>query len=155
VQTAARLAIPNAGMVVIHDSITDLDNIHPPNKRVPGERLAALALAKTYGQKDMPSEGPFYRELSLEGARIRVKFSSASGGLATRDGQPPTLFEIAGDDRKFVSAQAVIEGDSVLVSSQAIPKPVAVRFAWNEEARPNLMDKEGLPACSLRTDSWR
>jgi len=153
-QTAARSTIPNSGIAVIHDSVPDseLDNIHPQNKRIPGERLAALALAKTYGQKDVLGEGPFYREMSVEGAKIRVKFTGT--GLATRDGQAPNLFEIAGEDKRYVSAEAVIEGDSVLVSSANVPKPIAVRFAWSETARPNLMNKEGLPACSFRTDHW-
>jgi len=155
VQTAALAKIPNSGMAVIHDSITDLDNIHPQNKRIPGERLAALALAKTYGHKDVTCEGPFYREMSVEGAKIRAKFTGIGTGLTTRDGQAPNLFEIAGEDRKFVPAQAVIDGDSVLVSSPGVAKPAAVRFAWSETARPNLMNKEGLPACSFRTDRWR
>lgn len=156
VQTAARNTIPNSGMAVIHDSVpeSDLDNIHPHDKRFPGTRLAALALAKTYGQTDVTAEGPFYREMSVEGAKVRVKFTGIGTGLATRDGQAPNLFEIAGEDKNYVSAEAVIEGDSVLVSSASVPKPVAVRFAWHETARPNLMNKEGLPACSFRTDNW-
>lgn len=153
-QTAAQTAIPNSGMTVIHDSITDLDNIHPPNKRVPGERLALLALAKTYGRKELVCSGPIYKEMQVEGDRIRVRFDSVGSGLATRDGQPPTFFEIAGADKKFVSAEGVIEGDSVLVRSAAVPKPVAVRLGWTEIARPNLMNKEGLPAGPFRTDKW-
>ncbi len=153
-QTSALTKIPNSGMAVIHDSITDIDNIHPANKRIPGERLAHLALAKTYDLNDVVAEGPFYRELSIEGAKIRVKFSGIGTGLATRDRQAPNLFEIAGEDRKFAPAQAVIDGDSVLVSSSEVANPVAVRFAWSETARPNLMNKDGLPACSFRTDNW-
>ena len=155
-QTAARSTIPNSGIAVIHDSVPDseLDNIHPQNKRIPGERLAVLALAKTYGQKDVLGEGPFYREMSVEGAKVRVKFTGIGTGLATRDGQAPNLFEIAGEDKKYVSAEAVIDGDGVLVSSANVPKPIAVRFAWSETARPNLMSKEGLPACPFRTDDW-
>ena len=155
-QAAARSTIPNSGIAVIHDSVPDseLDNIHPQNKRIPGTRLAALALAKTYGQTDVTAEGPFYREMSVEGAKIRVKFTGIGTGLATRDGQDPNLFEIAGEDKNYVNAEAVIEGDSVLVSSANVPKPISVRFAWSETARPNLMNKEGLPACSFRTDNW-
>jgi len=156
VQAALRNTVPNSGIAVIHDSVpdSDIDNIHPQNKRIPGERLAALALAKIYGHKDVTCEGPFYRETSVEGAKIRVKFTGIGTGLATRDGQAPNLFEIAGEDRKFAPAQAVIDGDSVLVSSSDVANPVAVRFAWSETARPNLMNKEGLPACSFRTDNW-
>jgi sialate O-acetylesterase len=156
VQTALRNSVPNCGMAVINDSVpeSDLDNIHPYDKRFPGTRLAALALAKTYGQKDVACEGPFYREMNVEGAKIRVKFTGIGTGLATRDGQAPNLFEIAGEDKTYVSAEAVVGGDSVLVSSANVPKPIAVRFAWSETARPNLMNKEGLPACSFRTDHW-
>lgn len=154
-QTAALAKIPNSGMAVIHDSITDLDNIHPPNKRVPGERLALLALAKTYGRKELVCSGPVFKEMQVEGDRVRVRFDSVGLGLATRDGQPPTFLEIAGTDRKFVPADGVIEGDCVLVRSAAVPKPVAVRFGWTETARPNLINKEGLPARPFRTDRWQ
>jgi sialate O-acetylesterase len=92
--------------------------------------------------------------MNVEGAKIRVKFTGIGTGLATRDGQAPNLFEIAGEDKTYVSAEAVVGGDSVLVSSANVPKPIAVRFAWSETARPNLMNKEGLPACSFRTDHW-
>ena len=154
-QAAALSKIPNSGMVVIHDSITDLDNIHPPNIRVPGERLALLALAKTYGRKELVCSSPVYKEIQVEGDRVRVHFDSVGSGLAPRDGQPPTFLEIAGADQKFVSAEGVIEGDCVLVRSAAVAKPVAVRFGWTEVARPNLMNKEGLPAGPFRTDRWQ
>lgn len=153
-QTAALSPIANSGMAVIHDSITDLDNVHPSNKRVPGERLALLALAKTYGRKELVCSGPVYKEMQVEGDRIRVRFDSVGSGLTTRDGQPPTFLEIAGADQKFVPADGVIEGDCVLVRSAAVPKPVAVRLGWIEVARPNLMNKEGLPAGPFRTDKW-
>jgi len=151
-QTSALKLISNTGMAVIHDSITDLDNVHPANKRVPGERLALLALAKTYGQKGLVCSGPVYKDMQVEGDRIRVRFDSVGSGLAARDSQPPTFFEIAGVDKKFVPAEGAIEGDSVLVRSAAVAKPVAVRFGWTEIARPNLMNKEGLPAGPFRTD---
>jgi sialate O-acetylesterase len=153
-QSLAGRQIPQSGMVIIHDSITDLDNIHPPNKRVPGERLAALALAKTYGQRLIPYEGPVYRDLRIEGNSIRLMFDFAGSGLATRDRQAPNLFEIAGEDREFFPAEAMIEADSLLVSHPSVAQPVAVRFAWHEEARPNLINREGLPACPFRTDDW-
>jgi sialate O-acetylesterase len=74
--------------------------------------------------------------------------------LATRGGAAPDGFEIAGEDRQFVPAEVTLEKDSALVRSPKVAKPVAVRFAWHEEARPNLMNKEGLPAAPFRTDSW-
>ncbi len=154
-QTVAMKRICNSGMAVIHDSITDLDNIHPANKRVPGERLAAIALAKTYGQNGVAYESPLYREMKIEGAQVRVTFTGSGSGLTTRDGHPPTLFEISGEDYKYVPAEAQIEGNAVVVYNAAITKPVAVRFAWSETARPNLMNKEGFPASAFRTDNWK
>lgn len=112
-QTTALTKIPNSGLAVIHDAVTDLDNIHPANKRIPGERLAFLALAKTYGRKELVAEGPCYREMSIVGGSIQVKFDHASSGLTTHDGKAPTFLQIAGGDRNFVSAEGVIEGDKV------------------------------------------
>ena len=153
-QTAALNKIPMSGMAVIHDSVTDLSNIHPANKRIPGERLALLALAKTYGLRDVVANGPLYREMSVEGAGIRVRFDHAGAGLATRDGKAPTFLQIAGEDRMFVTAQGVIEGDSLFISHPSVSKPVAVRCGWGEIAQPNLINKEGLPACPFRSDNW-
>ena len=92
--------------------------------------------------------------LEVEGDRVRVFFEGAGGGLASRDGKPLTWFEIAGEDRRFVRADARIEGQSVVVSSKDQPKPVAVRFGWNQVAQPNLINKEGLPASPFRTEKW-
>jgi sialate O-acetylesterase len=141
-------------MAVIHDTITDLDNIHPENKRVPGERLALLAASQVYGDKSVVASGPLFRSARPEGAQIRVHFTSTGSGLATRNGAAPDGFEIAGEDRQFVPAEVALEKDSALVRSPKVPKPVVVRFAWHEEARPNLMNTEGLPAAPFRTDSW-
>ncbi len=153
-QSAALKTIPHSGMAVIHDSITDLDNIHPENKRVPGERLALLAASQVYGDKSVVASGPFFQSAQPEGAQIRIRFTSTGSGLATRNGAAPDGFQIAGEDRQFVPAEVTLEKDSALVRSPKVPKPVAVRFAWHEEARPNLMNKEGLPAAPFRTDSW-
>jgi sialate O-acetylesterase len=153
-QAAALKLIPNSGMVVINDSVKDLANIHPPNKLIPGKRLALLALANTYDRKDVVASGPVYQSMNVEGIRIRIKFHYIGSGLTTRDGKAPTFLEIAGEDRKFVPATGEIEGESLLVSRPEVPKPVAVRFAWTESALPNLMNKEGLPARSFRTDRW-
>jgi sialate O-acetylesterase len=154
-QSAALKTVPHSGMAVIHDSITDLDNIHPENKRVPGERLALLAAKLAYGNKTLIASGPLFQSAQPEGAQIRIRFDSTGSGLATRNGAAPDGFEIAGEDRQFVPAEVTLEKDCALVRSPKVPKPVAVRFAWHEEARPNLMNKEGLPAAPFRTDSWR
>lgn len=147
------LAVPNTGMAVIMD-LGDARNIHPLEKKPVGERLASLALAKQYGRHDLVCSGPVYTKHVVEGGAIRLHFDHPGGGLATRDGKELTHFTIAGDDRKFVEAAALIEGDTIVVSSPAVEKPVAVRFAFGSADVPNLMDMAGLPASSFRTDNW-
>jgi sialate O-acetylesterase len=149
----AALTIPNTGMVVTTD-IGDLKDIHPKNKQDVGKRLALWALAKTYGRDSLVCSGPLYKSMAVEGDKIRVRFDYVGGGLASRDGKPLDWFEIAGADKKFVPAEATIDGDSVVVRSEKVAEPVAVRFGWNRAAEPNLMNKEGLPASPFRTDKW-
>ena len=151
-QTAA-LAIPNTGMVVTTDIATRHD-IHPGNKREVGRRLALWALARTYGRDAVVCSGPLYRASAVEGDRIRIRFDHVGSGLASRDGRPLNWFEIAGEDRQFVPAQAEIDGDTVVVRSDKVARPAAVRFGWHQEADPNLINKEGLPAAPFRTQPW-
>ncbi len=151
-QTAA-MKLPGTGMVVTND-IGNVGDPHPRNKRDVGKRLAIWALAKTYGRKGLVCCGPLYRSMRVEGGRIRILFDGTAGGLASRDGKPLSWFTIAGSDRKFLPARAEIDGDSVLVSSDAVSSPVAVRFAWHQIAEPNLMNKAALPAPAFRTDTW-
>jgi sialate O-acetylesterase len=147
------LSIPNTGMAVTTD-IGNLTDIHPKNKQDVGKRLALWALAKTYGRKDLIYSGPLHKSMSVEGNKIRIRFDHVGGGLASRDGKPLTWFTIAAADSNFVEAQAKIDGDTVLVWSDTVAKPAAVRFGWHQEAQPNLMNKEGLPASPFRTDDW-
>jgi sialate O-acetylesterase len=149
-QTAA-LAVPHTGMAVTVD-IGNVTNIHPVNKQDVGRRLALWAFAKVYGQGDLVYCGPLYKSMKVEGNKIRLAFDHVGGGLVSRDGQPLSWFTIAGEDKNFVEAEARIEGNEVVVSSQSVEKPVAVRFGWNQEAEPNLSNKEGLPASPFRTD---
>ena len=148
------LKVPNTGMAVITD-ITTLNDIHPPNKQDVGLRLALWALANTYGQKDLVYSGPLYKsqEVLDDNKRIRVTFDH-NVGLKARDGKELSWFSIAGEDKKFVKATAVVEGDSVIVSSDAVAKPVHVRFGWHQLAEPNLVNGAGLPASPFRTDTW-
>jgi sialate O-acetylesterase len=149
----ASLAIPNTGMAVTMD-IGDLNDIHPKNKQDVGKRLALWALTKTYERSDLVYSGPLYESMRVDGNKIRVNFKYVGGGLISRDGKELRWFEIAGADKKFVKAQAKIDGDTVLVWSDEVAEPAAVRFGWNQEAQPNLMNKEGLPASLFRTDRW-
>lgn len=142
--------IPKTGMAVISD-VTTLDDIHPPNKEIPGERLARLALDKTYG-KDVVSSGPTFEQMKVEASQIVVIFSSAKG-LTTRDGKAPNYFEIAGEAGHFYPADASIDGERILLSSPEVAKPLALRFGWHKLATPNLMNAAGLPAAPFRAGS--
>ncbi|MHC4647163.1 MAG: sialate O-acetylesterase [Planctomycetota bacterium] len=147
------LAIPKTGMAVTTD-IANIADIHPKNKQDVGKRLALWALAKDYGRDGLVYSGPLYKSMSVEGDTIRIRFDNVGTGLASRDGNPLTWFTIAAEDKNFVEANAEIEGRTVLVWSDSVNKPAAVRFGWNQEAEPNLMNKEGLPASPFRTDDW-
>ncbi|EMI44310.1 sialate O-acetylesterase [Rhodopirellula sp. SWK7] len=147
------LTEPNTGMVVTMD-IGDATNIHPKQKKPVGERLAKMALARDYGRTDLVDDGPLYQNYSIEDGAIRLTFTELGGGLVARDGKALSHFTIAGADKKFVEAEAVIDGDSIIVSSENVPDPVAVRFGWGSGDMPNLSNKAGLPASSFRTDDW-
>jgi len=149
---AMTLRLKNTGMAVAID-VGEANDIHPLNKEAVGERLAKWALAKDY-DKDVAPSGPLYKSMTAEGSRIRIKFEYADTGLASLSGQPLIGFAIAGEDRKFTWAQAKIEGDTVVVWSPQVAKPVAVRYAWADNPACNLINKYGLPASPFRTDAW-
>jgi sialate O-acetylesterase len=144
--------VPNTGMAVTTD-IGNIQDIHPKNKQDVGLRLALWALTQEYGKKGVEFSGPLYKEAKVESGKIRVRFDHGSG-LKARDGNALTHFTIAGEDQKFVEAQAVVDGETLLIQSSEVPKPVAVRFAWREDAEPNLINAAGLPASPFRTDSF-
>ena len=146
------MSLPGTGMAVTLD-IGNLQDIHPKNKQEVGRRLALWALAKDYGQ-DLVHTGPIFRDSVVEGDRIRIKFENTESGLATRDNRPPSHFEIAGADKVFYQARVEIVGGDLLVSSSRVPASAAVRFAFTNDAMPNLMNQAGLPASSFRTDQW-
>jgi len=146
------LSVPNAGMVVTLD-VGKADDLHPPNKKPIGQRLALWALGTTYG-RDLVYSGPLFKSASVEPGRIRLAFDHVGGGLAARGGGPLKGFTIAGEGRQFVPADAVIERNTVVVSSPKVPAPVAVRYAWADNPDANLQNKQGLPASPFRTDDW-
>lgn len=149
-----RLALsePNTGMAVAID-VGDVGNIHPADKLSVGNRLAQWALAKTYHKPIVPS-GPLYAGMAIEGDKIRIRFDCVGGGLIEKGGALRTFY-IAGRDQHFIAATAVIEGDTVLVSSMEVGAPLAVRYAWADNpVGCNLYNAEGLPASPFRTDSW-
>ncbi|MGB6219443.1 sialate O-acetylesterase [Haloferula sp.] len=144
------LEIPHTGMAVIND-IGNPQDIHPNNKSDVGHRLALLALADTYGKKDLVKSGPLFREFSVEDSAIRVRFNHCGSSLKTRDEKSPDSFEIAGADEVFHPAKATIEGDQVVLRSEKVPSPKQVRFAWSQTASPNLVNSAGLPASAFHS----
>jgi sialate O-acetylesterase len=144
VQARAARHLKHSGMVVTTDLVDDLNDIHPRDKKDVGHRLALLALDETY-DKEVASKGPAFENIKIVGHTAVLEFKH-DDGLKSRDGQPLTWFEIAGADGKFVSADAKIVGETVVVSAAGVEQPTAVRFAWRETAQPNLCNGAGLPA---------
>ncbi len=147
---AQALRIPGTGMVVTTDLVDDLRDIHPRDKKTVGERLANLALVRTYGRHDIEAVGPSFRSMTVDGGKAVLDFGHADG-LAARDGKPLSWFDIAGADGRYYPAKASIEQGRVVVSSPKVPAPASVRFAWDEAAQPNLVNKAGLPALPFRS----
>ncbi|MGY2132922.1 sialate O-acetylesterase [Hymenobacter sp. HD11105] len=152
-QLLSMQTVPNTGMVVTTDVGDSLD-IHPRNKQVVGHRLALWALAKEYGQKNLPYSGPIYKKMEVKDGKASLQFDYTSGGLVTQNGDLRE-FTIAGPDSVFRPAQARIEGNTVVVWSEQVKQPVAVRFGWSRSPMPNFYNGAGLPASPFRTDQWR
>ncbi|WP_426324603.1 sialate O-acetylesterase [Pedobacter sp. R-06] len=147
------LSQPNTGMACAID-IGESDNIHPGNKQEVGRRLALVANKLVYKQNNTAS-GPSLKNFSKEGSRMRVSFTNTAGGLFSKDAKVLTGFSIAGKDKHFHWADAKIEGNEIVVYSDKVPEPVAVRYAWADNPQCNLMNSDGLPAVPFRTDNWK
>ena len=169
------LKLPNTGEAILID-IGEEANIHPRNKKDAGDRLARIALAKTYNQQVVYS-GPTYQTITVEGDKICVHFKNTQGGLMARhlpatyiptttqmDVTRPLVrhspdsevegFAICGEDRKWVWANASIKGSDVIVSAAGVSKPIAVRYAWASNPICNLYNGADLPAGPFRSDSF-
>lgn len=158
------LKVPRTAMAITID-VGDPNDVHPADKLDVGLRLSLAARKLAYGEK-LVASGPLFKGIKTEAGKIRVQFTEVGGGL--KPGEQPWRargvqpfpkdkligFFIAGEDRKWVEAEAKIEGDSVLVSSPLVAKPVAVRYGWANSPRCNLYNQEGLPASPFRTDDW-
>ncbi len=144
--------VPGVGMAVAMD-VGEENYIHPSNKSEISKRLAFWALAKTYGWEGLAYSGPVYKEMKISEDKVQLTFSYASNGLSSL-GKELTGFEIAAEDRVFYPAQAIINGDGVIVQHDQIKKPVAVRYAFKDWVVGSLYNVEGLPASSFRTDTW-
>jgi sialate O-acetylesterase len=150
-QAITAATVPNTCLAVTIDT-GDPDTIHPKDKIPVGDRLAYCALAKNYGA-NIPYEGPTFTSFDVLSLAIRLHFAHAEGGLAIK-GDEPEEFSIAGDDHKWYWADAHLFGDTVVVSSSAVPNPKAVRYAWQSNPAATLYNKAGLPAVPFRTDNW-
>jgi sialate O-acetylesterase len=153
-QYLTAITLPKVGLAVTND-IGEEKNIHPKNKQEVGRRLALWALAKDYGRADTVFSGPMFKNALIEASQVRIQFDHVGSGLKTRDDGELKHFQIVGEDKKWVWAQAKIENNEVIVSSPEVPNPVGVRYAW--AAWPegaNLINAEGLPAGCFRTDEF-
>ena len=127
--------------------------IHPANKKAAGDRLAYLALAKTYGIGGIAYSGPVLKEMTVEGSEVKLTFNYADNGL-TSFGKELENFEVAGEDKKFHPAEATITKEGITLSCSLVAVPVAVRYAFRNFVVGDLFNTEGLPASSFRTDDW-
>lgn len=156
-QSMTLTALPKTGMAVISE-IGEATDIHPKNKQDVGKRLAANALYTAYG-KNISFSGPVYKSMQVENHKIAVSFEHTANGLTVMNDHSPNGyllgFEIAGNDRKFYPAKAEIRGNQVVVWSDKVTAPVAVRYGWaDNNIAINLYNNEGLPASPFRTDTW-
>ena len=152
---------PGNGLAVTLDLSVDNYDIHPKNKQEIGRRLSFWALNRVYGKTSVEYQGPVFASEKIEGSKIRLSFNPTGGGLVSRGG-PPSFFTIAGADQQFKWGTAVIEGNTIVVSSPEVPNPVAVRYAWshgpctaNKSQIANVYGQNGLPLGCFRTDNWK
>jgi len=147
------LQLQDTGLAVVYDNTET--SLHPKDKSIVGERLARIILHDVYGKKNIAKNGPIYESHKLEGNTFIVKFSHATG-LKTNDGESPKAFRVAGEDKVWhMATSSRIEGDKVVVSSDKVIKPVALRYAWDNRSAINLYNEAGLPTMSFRTDDWQ
>lgn len=151
-QRKSQSKIQNSAMAVVLD-LGEENSIHPANKEQAGKRLALLALANTYGMKGFGAASPMYKSIAISGGTATITFDNAGNGL-TSFGKELANFEIAGSNKTFYPAKAVISGSSVSLSSPMVKEPVAVRYAFKDFVVGDLFNTEGLPASSFRTDDW-
>jgi sialate O-acetylesterase len=147
--------LSNTAMVLTMD-VGEAQNLHPKNKKPIGVRLAKTALNRDYGMLNISYKGPHLDYVNFDKKKATVHFQpeTVKSGLSTNDGGAPKFFTLAGEDKIFYPATAEIVGDAVVVTSQKVKKPVAVRYAFTNFAVTNLQNREGFPAVPFRTDHW-
>ncbi len=151
-QLKASTVLENTGMACLMD-VGEATCIHPANKQIGSERLASLALVKTYGKKGFEYSGPVLKEMTVEGIMVKLTFDHAANGLTTF-GKNLSNFKIAGENKRFYPAQATITGSGISLVSPMVEKPVAVRYAFDDFVVGELFNTEGFPVSSFRTDDW-
>jgi sialate O-acetylesterase len=139
--------------MVVTTDIGDANNIHPTDKQTVGHRLALLALAKTYNEEKLVYSGPIYNHMKIKKGRVQLFFDYLDSGFK-KSSEDLKEFETAGEDKIFYPAVAKINGKTIVVSSEKVKNPIAVRFAWKPIPEPNLFNAENLPASPFRTDDW-
>ncbi len=151
-QLKASTVLPNTGMASLMDA-GDKNFIHPAGKKAAGQRLAYLALAKTYNMSGFECSGPVLKEMEIEGSMVKLTFNHAANGLTTF-GRELVNFKVAGENRIFHNANAFITREGITLSAPQVANPVAVRYAFEDFVIGELFNTEGLPASSFRTDDW-
>lgn len=151
-QLKASTTTPNIGMACILD-VGEQNLIHPANKEIVGKRLSYLALSQTYTIKGINPFSPVFKAMTIKNDTVRITFSNASNGL-TSFGKELSLFEIAGADKVFYPAKAIISQNGINVKSESVSQPVAVRYAFKSFVVGDLFGTNGLPVSSFRTDDW-
>lgn len=151
-QLKASAAIPNSGMAVLMD-VGEVNNIHPMDKEKGGNRLAFQALAKTYGIEGFEFESPKYKSMEIKEGSVTVSFDNVENGITAYD-KEVTGFELAGEDKIFYPAKTVVRRKSVVLTSDKVAKPVAIRYLFKDFAKAELFSGGGLPISSFRTDEW-
>ena len=152
-QQAKTMALSNTGMVVVSDLVDDTTNIHPWNKHTVGERLANWALVKTYSKNGVSYASPMFDSMQIKNNKAVIAFRYADDGLTMKGNTAKELY-IAGNDGTFYPAEAKIEGSKLIVWSDKVKQPAAVRYEFSNAGIGNLTAKNGLPVAPFRTDDW-
>ena len=149
-QYRAAAKIKNCDLVFPGD-VGNIKDIHPRRKYQLGQRLAIMALVNDYGKKIADFKSPTFKSLKVEGNKLVVSFNNLEAGLKTNDGKAPREFKIAGEDGKYYTAQAEIKDKTIVVSSDKVKSPVAVKYAWHNLSVPNLLNNAGLPVLPFKS----
>lgn len=145
--------VPNSGMAVLLDVGMER-GIHPYDKQTPGERLALHALAKTYGMEGIYCDSPVFKEIEIKGDVVEVSFDRSPMWISCKHGFESKCFEVAGEDRVFYPAKAEVKQKKMIVRSEQVKNPVAVRYGFKDWVKGDLYGSDGLPISSFRSDDW-